>query len=48
MRASRPSMNPIKTPGLPEGGELSKVTFTGPVSEAACPLSPSSRQNGSG
>jgi len=28
-------MNPIKTPGLPDGGELSKVTLTGPLSEAA-------------
>jgi len=33
---------------MPDGGELSKVTFTGPVSEAACPLSPPRRQNGSG
>jgi len=38
----------MRTPGVPDGGELSKVTFTGPVSEAACPLSPSCRQNGSG
>ena len=46
LRAGCPSMNPSITPGLPSGGELSKVTLTGPVSLVAIPLRPSSRQNG--
>ena len=39
-RASRPSRKPSSTPGEPSGGELSKVTFTGPVSLVAWPLRP--------
>jgi hypothetical protein len=41
-------MNPINTPRPASGGELSNVTLTGPVSDAACPHKPSARQNGSG
>ena len=38
----------MRTPGSAvPAGELSKVTFTGPRSEMAWPLSPSARQNGS-
>ena len=50
-RASCPSKKPIRTPGprpaSADGGELSKTTLTGPVSEAAWPLRPALRQNGS-
>ncbi len=36
----------MSTPGVPDGGELSKVTLTGPLSEAACPLRPSRSPEG--
>src|SRR5258707_6516453 len=45
-RALSPPMNPKTTPAFPSGGESSKVALTGPFIESACPVSPSSRQNG--
>ena len=43
-----PADDPIITPGLPLSGDVSKVTFTGPVSLTTWPVNPLSRQNGVG
>src|SRR5207253_224997 len=45
-RAWRPSRKPSRTPGVPSGGVLSKIAFTGPSALVTWPLSPSARQNG--
>ena len=45
-RDSDASMNPIRTPGLPLAGVLSKTICTGSSVVSTMPVSPRSRQNG--